>query len=93
MSDASGTEEVVDGLPVPAQTTSVEIGRAPASVPARQAAALTATGFVAGVATAAVVSRRRSRMRLLRFRRRIGPLCEIFASNSTLVFVQRMKGY
>ena len=40
-------DEVVDGLPVPAAPAVVEPSL-PAPVPARQAAALAATGFVAG---------------------------------------------
>jgi hypothetical protein len=51
--------EVVDGLPVVAETREVEAARP--LVPARQAAALAATGFVAGAATVAVVHRRRAR--------------------------------
>ena len=80
----------MDGLPVVA--ASVEVERASAgSVPARQAAALTATGFVAGVATAAVVSRRRSRGRIRRARRRNGALGEILASNSFLIDVHLLR--
>ena len=51
----------MDGLPVPAAPAVVEPWL-PTAVPARQAAALAATGFVAGAATVAVVSRRRSRV-------------------------------
>ncbi len=90
MNDAPDIERVVDALPVLAQSHSVEIQRAPAVVPARQAAALTATGFVAGVATAAVVSRRR-RLSLRRGRRRSGPFGEILASNSFLIDVHLLK--
>ena len=89
MNEVPGTEEVVDALPVVA--TSVEIERAPAAVAVRQAAALTATGFVAGVATAAVVSRRRSRARIRRARRRNGALGEILASNSFLIDVHLLR--
>ena len=53
--------EVVDGLPVPAGRAPVPEPVRPAQVPAVQAAALAATGFVAGAATVAVVARRRSR--------------------------------
>ncbi len=84
------TEQVVDGLPVLAERRSTEIERAPAAVPARQAAALTAGGFVAGVATAAVVSRRR-RLRFRRGIRKSGPLGEILATNSFLVDVHLVK--
>jgi hypothetical protein len=76
--------EVVDGLPVVAEPRAVEAARP--LVPARQAAALAATGFVAGAATVAVVHRRRSR--LSRRRKGIG---EIMASNSFLVDVHLIK--
>ncbi|MDQ6732284.1 MAG: hypothetical protein M3022_18820, partial [Actinomycetota bacterium] len=48
-------EEVVDGLPVLAQTRTVE--RASPALPAVQVAAAAATGFVAGAATVALVRR------------------------------------
>jgi hypothetical protein len=83
--------EVVDGLPVVAEAAAIEPARQ--LVPARQAAALAATGFVAGAATAAVVSRRRGRLlpRRRRRRRRAGPLGEIVASNSFLVDVHLIR--
>ncbi len=87
--EVAQSEEVVEGLPVVRRSTAIE--RAGVAVPARQAAALTATGFVAGIATAAMVSRRRSRWRLRRSRRRNGPLGEILASNSFLVDVHLIK--
>ncbi len=46
-------EEYVDALPVLAEVRPIE--RAPASLPAVQAAAAAATGFVAGAATVALV--------------------------------------
>jgi hypothetical protein len=55
--------EVVDGLPVVANHTRVLESHEPAPLPARQAAALAATGFAAGAVTAAVVTRRRARRR------------------------------
>ena len=79
--------EVVDGLPVVSEPRAIEPARA--VVPARQAAALAATGFVAGAATAAVVSRRRSR--LPRRRRKGGPLGQIVSSNSFLVDVHLLR--
>jgi hypothetical protein len=79
--------EVVDGLPVISEPRVVEPSRA--TVPARQAAALAATGFVAGAATVAVVSRRRSR--LPRRRRKGGPLGQIVSSNSFLVDVHLLR--
>jgi hypothetical protein len=77
--------EVVDGLPVVAEPRAVEAARP--LVPARQAAALAATGFVAGAATAAIVQRRRIRGR----RRKARNLGEIVASNSFLVDVHLVK--
>jgi hypothetical protein len=58
-------------------------------MPARQAAALAATGFVAGAATVAVVQRRRARFP--RRRRKVRGLGEIVASNSFLVDVHLLK--
>ncbi len=75
--------EVVDGLPVVTEPRAVEAARP--LVPARQAAALAATGFVAGAATVAVVHRRRSRAP--RRRRKARGLGEIVASNSFVVAV------
>jgi len=53
-------EEVVDGFPVLAEVRTVE-RVSPASLPAVQAAAAAATGFVAGAATVALVRRRHAR--------------------------------
>jgi hypothetical protein len=83
--------EVLDGLPVLADAaTSIEMAR-PAHVPARQAAALAATSFMAGAATVAVVSRRRAKVRRRRVRRRKGVIGEIVASNSFLVDVHLLR--
>jgi hypothetical protein len=79
--------EVVDGLPVISETRVIENSRA--VVPARHAAALAATGFVAGAATVAVVSRRRSR--LPRRRRKAGALGQIVSSNSFLVDIHLLR--
>jgi hypothetical protein len=79
--------EVVDGLPVVAEPRAVEAARP--LVPARQAAALAATGFVAGAATAAVVQRRRSRAP--RRRRKARGIGEIVSSSSFLVDVHLIK--
>jgi hypothetical protein len=79
--------EVVDGLPVVAESRAVAAARP--LMPARQAAALAATGFVAGAATVAVVQRRRAR--LPRRRRKVRGLGEIVASNSFLVDVHLLK--
>ena len=83
-------EEIVDGLPVPAAPAVVE-PLLPVAVPARQAAALAATGFVAGAATVAVVSRRRSRVPRRRRRKSKGGIGEIVASNSFLVDVHLIR--
>ena len=61
------------------------------SVPARQAAALAATGFVAGAATVAVVHRRRSRMPRRKRRKHGGAIGEIVSSNSFLVDVHLLR--
>ncbi|MGH2885865.1 MAG: hypothetical protein ACRDPM_20020, partial [Solirubrobacteraceae bacterium] len=50
---AGPEEEVVDGLPVLAEVRTIE-RFGPASLPAVQAAAAAATGFVAGAATIAL---------------------------------------
>jgi hypothetical protein len=53
-------EETVDGLPVLAEVRTLS-GSSPTSLPAVQAAAAAATGFVAGAATIALVRRRHAR--------------------------------
>jgi hypothetical protein len=82
--------EVVDGLPVVAEPRTLEPAGRPL-VPARQAAALAATGFVAGAATVAVVQRRRARIGPRRRRRKRSGLGEIVASNSFLVDVHLIR--
>jgi hypothetical protein len=81
--------EIVDGLPVVSEPGVLE-ERPAAAVPAVQAAALAATGFVAGAATVAVVSRRRARKAAKR-RKRIGPIGEIVSSNSFLIDVHLLR--
>jgi hypothetical protein len=56
-------EEEVDGLPVLAEVRPIEPAAetAPAPIPAVQAAAVAATGFVAGAATVALMMRRNAR--------------------------------
>lgn len=61
-------EEVVDGLPVLAEVRTIEPAERPA-LPAVQAAAAAATGFVAGAATVALVRRHATR-KLARAQRR-----------------------
>jgi hypothetical protein len=81
--------EVVDGLPVVTEGGVVQ-ERPAGAVPAVQAAALAATGFVAGAATVAVVSRARSR-RAAKRRRKAVPLGEIVSSNSFLIDVHLLR--
>jgi hypothetical protein len=81
--------EVVDGLPVVASHTRVLEAGESAQLPARQAAALAATGFAAGAVTAAVVTRRRAR-RPARKKKK-GVVGEIVSSNSFLVDVHLLR--
>ena len=81
--------EVVDGLPVVTEAGVLE-ERPTAVVSAVQATALAATGFVAGAATVAVVSRHRTK-RALKKSRRSGPLGEIVSSRSFLVDVHLLR--
>jgi len=80
--------EVVDGLPVITEAAVVE-GRAPSSVPAVQVAALAATGFMAGAATVAVVSRHRTKRALKK--RKSSPFGEIMSSSSFLIDVHLLR--
>jgi hypothetical protein len=79
-------EEVVDAVPVLAEPRAVESF---AARPAVQAAAVAATGFVAGAAAVAVVRRRGARKALKRRRRSSRPaeVLEIVSSRSFLVDV------
>ena len=79
--------EIVDGLPVVAEPRGIEAARP--LVAARQAAALAATGFVAGAATAVVVQRKRAHTP--RRRRKSRGIGEIVASNSFLVDVHLIR--
>jgi hypothetical protein len=60
IADVSEDEEPVDGLPVLGDVRPIERAN-PASLPAVQAAAAAATGFVAGAATIALVKRHGAR--------------------------------
>ena len=82
--------EVIDGLPVVAAHTRVVDRSEPALLPARQAAALAATGFAAGAVTAAVVTRRRA-SRPARRRKKKGAIGEIVSSTSFLVDVHLLR--
>ena len=57
--DAAVVEETVEGVPVLAEARPVAVAQAP--LPAVQAAAVAATGFVAGAATLALVRRHSAR--------------------------------
>jgi hypothetical protein len=80
--------EVVDGLPVITESGVVE-ERTPISVPAVQVAALAATGFVAGAATVAVVSRHRTKRAAKK--RKSSPFGEIMSSSSFLIDVHLLR--
>jgi hypothetical protein len=97
--DASrNSEEVLDGMPVTSPGRALAPVPAPplpvtrvAAVPARQAAALAATGFVAGAAAVAVAGRHAPRWPSRRRRRRKGLVGEIVSSNSFLVDVPLIR--
>jgi hypothetical protein len=86
---AGPEEEVVDGLPVLAEVRTIERS-GPASLPAVQAAAAAATGFVAGAATIALIKRRSARKTMRNGKnasRRVADMLPITASRSFLVDV------
>jgi pyridoxal biosynthesis lyase PdxS len=85
--------EVVDALDVVVVDEAAVLAPVRSSaVPAVQAAALAATGFVAGAATVAVVSRRRNRGALKRRKKKKGgAIGEIVSSNSFLVDVHLLR--
>jgi hypothetical protein len=82
-------EEIVDGLPVLAEVRAIE-SPSSASLPAVQAVAAAATGFVAGAATIALIKRRAARRMPRNGRagsRRPADMLPIAASRSFLVDV------
>jgi hypothetical protein len=81
--------EIVDGLPVVTDSGVIEERPTAALAPA-QVAALAATGFVAGAATVAVVSRHRTK-KALKKSRKAGPIGEIMSSRSFLVDVHLLR--
>ena len=88
---AAEYEETVDGLPVLAEVRTIERG-SPASLPAVQAAAAAATGFVAGAATIALVKRRAAKKVARRgVPRRAADMLPIVASRTFLVDVHLIK--
>lgn len=84
-------EETVDGLPVLAEVRAIERA-SPSSLPAVQAAAAAATGFVAGAATIALVKRRTAKKVARRSApRRAADMLPIVASRTFLVDVHLIK--
>ena len=67
-----GDAEDIDGLPVLAQVRPIETAPPP-PLPAVQAAAMAATGFIAGAATVALVRRRTARRAAQALSSRMGP--------------------
>lgn len=82
--------EVVDGEPVTGSAVAAVPAPGALEVHSRQVAALAATGFVAGAATAVVIGRRGG-LRRRRRRRRKGVLGEVVSTNSFLVDVHVLK--
>jgi hypothetical protein len=84
-------EEVVEGLPVLASDVRI-VEVEPRPVPARQAAALAATGFVAGAATVAIVHRRKAKVAPRRLKRaKKGRALDVLSSSSFLVDVHLLR--
>jgi hypothetical protein len=83
-----------DDLPVVAEVRTLEPVR-PAASPAVQAAAVAATGFVAGAATVAIARRRARRAaapaRRRRARSRVAEIGEVVASRSFLVDIHLLN--
>jgi hypothetical protein len=79
-----GDVEEVDAVPVLAEEATVERARPAGQMVVRQAAAVAATSFAAGIATVAVVHARRVRRSRRRSRRGVAP---ILVSRSFLVDV------
>jgi|SRR5215210_2089239 len=81
---AAGDVEEVDAVPVLATAGELEPRRPAGQVVARQAAAVAATSFAAGVVTVAIARAHKVRRARRRARRAIGP---VVASRSFLVDV------
>jgi phosphoribosylpyrophosphate synthetase len=90
MEEQPREEEVVDGLPVLAADVRVIEPVQTGVVPARQAAAIAATTFVAGAATVAMVNRRRAKPSRKRKKSK-SAIGEIVGSNSFLVDVHLLR--
>jgi hypothetical protein len=82
----SDDEETVDGLPVLAEVRTIERS-SPAALPAVQAAAAAATGFVAGAATLALIKRHTARKLARSQPRRAVDMLPIVGSRTFLVDV------
>jgi hypothetical protein len=82
-------EETVDGLPVLADVRPIEPIVHPA-LPAVQAAAAAATGFVAGAATVALVRRHSARKLARTHRRRPVDMLPVIGSRTFLVDVHML---
>ncbi|HWK29054.1 MAG TPA: hypothetical protein VNS09_21010 [Solirubrobacter sp.] len=93
--ESEDVDEVVDGLPVMAEEAGAveerRTGGSVVTVPAVQVAALAATGFVAGAATVAVVSRHRTKKAARKRKRGISQFGEIVSSNSFLIDVHLLR--
>ncbi len=83
---ASADEETVDGLPVLAEVRTIERASS-AALPAVQAAAAAATGFVAGAATLALVKRHSARKLARAQPRRPVDMLPVLGSRTFLVDV------
>jgi hypothetical protein len=81
---AAGDVEEVDAVPVLAEAGPLEPRRPPGQVVVRQAAAVAATSFAAGVATVAIARATKVRRARRRTRRALGP---VVASRTFLVDV------
>jgi hypothetical protein len=80
----AGDVEEVDAVPVLVEPGTLEPRRPPGQVVVRQAAAVAATSFAAGVATVAIARAHKVRRARRRSRRALGP---VVASRSFLVDV------
>jgi hypothetical protein len=84
---ADADVEEVDAVPVLSEPGALEPRRTGGQVVARQAAAVAATSFAAGVATVAIVRAHSARRARRRTRRALGP---VVASRSFLVDVHML---
>jgi hypothetical protein len=85
-----GDEQLVDGIPVLAEVRPIERLPLGSALPAVQAAAVAATGFVAGAATLAVVRRRHARRVARRNPARALEMLPLSGTRTFLVHVHRI---